>query len=351
MKRLITTQKIDIVVDDHGIYVPNGIIGAVARLLKVRLVNWHVAYRKKCFIFSHHDTYHHTLVSEPVSSWENIRWNEELEKDVVAYLSSRWDGRDDWLSFNRNPQEKVKKIEEQTGVDFSKTCVGMLTNVMWDAQLHYPANIFSNMIEWAVETISYFAKRPDLQLLIRIHPAEVTGTLPSRQPILREIKKFFSVLPSNVFIIPPESKLSTYVAMKNCDSVIIYGTKTGVELTSMGIPTIVAGEAWIKNKGITFDPVSRQEYFNLLDKLPFNKPVDTATLQRARKYAYHFFFRRMIPVNCISPTNYFPPFKIDVNSIADLIPGKDLGLDIICDGILNGGEFIYPAENVEKLTD
>ena len=43
--------------------------------------------------------------------------------------------------------------------------IGLLTNVSWDAQLHYPANAFANMLDWLVQTCRYFATRPDLQLL------------------------------------------------------------------------------------------------------------------------------------------------------------------------------------------
>jgi hypothetical protein len=56
--------------------------------------------------------------------------------------------------------------------------------------------------------------------------------------------------------------------MLECNAVIIYGTKTGVELTSMGRPVIVAGEAWIRNKGLTLDATSRDNYFHILDGLP-----------------------------------------------------------------------------------
>ncbi len=47
--------------------------------------------------------------------------------------------------------------------------------------------------------------------------------------------------------------MSTYALMSLCNSAIIYGTKMGVELTSVGLPVIVAGEAWIRNKGLTHD--------------------------------------------------------------------------------------------------
>lgn len=346
MQNLFVRQKFECVVFDFGMYVPHGVTGEVARREGVRVVNWHVAYRKKCFIFSHHETYHHTLMSEPVKNWEDMRWNKEMEEEIVAYLKSRWHGTNDWIIFNEKPQNEVLVIEKEVGVDFSKSCIGMLTNVMWDAQLHYPGNTFKNMLDWVITTIDYFTRRPDLQLLIRVHPAEFTGTLRSRQPIIGEIRKKFPTLPKNIFIIPPESKISTYTAMLKCNTIIIYGTKTGVELTSMGIPTIAAGEAWIRNKGVTMDVNSIKEYFTLLDRLPLSKPLSKEITQRALKYAYHYFFRRMIPLKCAIPTQYFPPFKISISSIRELEQGCDIGLDVICNGILNGSEFIYPAELV-----
>ena len=41
--------------------------------------------------------------------------------------------------------------------------------------------------------------------------------------------------------------MSTYALMSLCNTAIIYGTKMGVELTSVGMPVVVAGEAWIRN--------------------------------------------------------------------------------------------------------
>lgn len=128
-----------------------------------------------------------------------------------------------------------------------------------------------------------------LRLLIRVHPAEIWGMNPSRQKVADEIKKVFPVLSKNVFIIPPQARISIYATMLQCNAVIIYGTKRGVELASMGIPVIVAGEAWVRNKGITMDAVSGTHYYTLLDTLTLEKPLDESTVIRARKYAYHFF--------------------------------------------------------------
>lgn len=350
VSRLLGARKFDVAVFHHGIYVPQGLIGEVARRCGVRVVNWNPAYRKNCFIFSHGDTYHHTLMSEPRATWEDLPWDDAREREVMDYLASRWSGAEDWIWFHDTPRDDLAEIEHESGVDFSRPVIGLLTNVMWDAQLHYPANAFADMREWIVETVRWFAERPDLQLLIRIHPAEIRGTVPSRQRVADEIAAAFPVLPPNVFVLGPESSASTYVAMSQCDTVLIYGTKTGVELTAMGIPVVVAGEAWIRGKGLTRDARDRRDYVAILESLPCGERLDEATTNSARKYAYHFFFRRMIPLGIVAPTGADPVFRIDVDDVAQLGPGQDRGLDCICDGILTGAPFVYAAEEERSRT-
>jgi hypothetical protein len=317
----------------------------VARSKGVRVANWQPAYRKKSFIFSHGDTYHHTMLTEPTTSWENVPWSGELERVTLEYLASRIHGTRDWIYFHEKPREDVEEVVAEVGLDPDKPWVGLLTNVMWDAQLHYPANAFPGMKDWVLETIAYFARRPDLQLLIRIHPAEIRGGIPSRQLVADEIAAAFPRLPDNVFVFGPDSDVSTYALMERCDAVIIYGTKTGVELTSMGVPVIVAGEAWIRGKGLTRDAGSRQEYFAILDELPWGRRLDQDTVRRARMYAFHFFFRRMIPVGCVEPAGGKAAYRVSISGLDELAPGRDPGLEVICRGILEGTPFVYPAED------
>lgn len=345
-QRLLTDHPMDVAVFNHGIYVPQGIIGDVARACGVRVVNWNPAYRKQCFIFSEGDTYHHTLMNESVSEWESVPWTPALRARTEQYLDSRWKGTNDWIWFHDEPELAIEAIEQEIGIDFGKRpTVGLLTNVIWDAQLHYPANAFPTMVDWLIKTVEYFASRDDCQLIIRVHPAEVRGGLPSRQAVVDEIEKAFPQLPENVYVVPPESNVSTYVAMAACDSVIIYGTKTGVELTSMGIPVVVAGEAWIRNKGLTYDASSCADYLRILDTLPLGQRLSEAQVERALKYAFHFFMRRMIPFEFMTPTDSWPPYAMGPEeSLRSLARGASAGLDVVCEGILATGRFVYPAE-------
>lgn len=347
---LFAVEHFDVVVLNHGIYVPQGLIAETARRHGARVVTWHPAYRRGCFIFNHGETYHHGLLNEPIEHWANMEWQDEHRAEIERYLRSRWVGKHDWIKFHRDPEFNIDTISREIGIDFSRPVVGLLTNVVWDAQLHYRDNAFPGMLNWLLKTIAYFAARPELQLLIRIHPAEMTGTVPSRQPAIDEIKRSFHSLPANVFIIPPDSRVSTYVAMTNCNAVLIYGTKTGVELTSNGVPVIVAGEAWIRGKGITLDASSEEEYLRLLDSLPLARRLDGDTRDRALKYAYHFFYRRMIPIDAIVQADGWPPFAVSINGLSDLESGKSPGLDVICEGILFNKPFVYHAEDDISIT-
>jgi hypothetical protein len=183
-----------------------------------------------------------------------------------------------------------------------------------------------------------------LQLLVRTHPGEIYGHLRSRQLVSEELSKRFRALPANVVVVGPESRISTHEMMAMCDSVVIYGTKMGVELAAQGIPVVVAGEAWVRDKGVTIEPANRGEYLSILDQLPIGTRMDPPTTRRARRYAYHFFFRRMIPVAELKARHGHPPYELAIDRIEQLDATSSEGFALIMRGILEGSPFIYPAE-------
>ncbi len=341
--RLLDENDYSCVVLHHAIYVPQGVIASVARARGVRVVSWNPAYRKHAFIFSHDDSYHHTMLSEPTSSWEQMSWTPRHETELMEYLESRRQGTQDWIWFHESPREEWQHIAGTIGLRPDLPVIGLLTNVIWDAQLHYPASAFESMRDWLFTTVRAFGERPDLQLVIRVHPAEIRGTIPSRQRVVDELSREFPQLPANVFVVPPGSPISTYALLDRCNAALIYGTKTGVELVARGLPVIVAGEAWVRQKGITLDASSATEYAELLARLPLS-PLSPEGRDRARRYAYHFFFRRMIPLEFFEPIQGDPPFRLRLDGLDLLQSGRSAGLDVICDGILSGRDFIYPAE-------
>lgn len=344
--RIVAQAKPDVGVLHHGIYSPQGIAADVLRQAGARVAAWVVAYRRNCFIFSHDDTYHHTLIDEPADAWEDLVLTGDQQAQIRDYLASRAGGGRDWIYFHGESEGDFAAWARAKGIDPAKPLVTALTNVVWDAQLHYPANVFASMLEWLTETVRAFADRPDVQLMIRVHPAETKGGLKSRQLCEDELRQRFPVLPPNVFIAGPDEPVNSYAAALASNACLIYGTKMGVELAPLGVRCIVAGEAWVRGKGLTLDPASKSEYFDLLRRIPFADGEGRPDVERALRYAYHFFFRRMVPLPFLQPNGSGALYGLGIERLDDLMPGRSPGLDILCDGVLSGAPFVYPAERL-----
>lgn len=346
-ERIMDELEPECIVAHHGVYVPQGVLGEVARRDGVRVVHWGTSYRNTTVIFSHDDTYHRTFLTDPVAAWDDRSLSEAQEEDLMQYLRARRRGEGDWTwitpeaALRAEVPERTHLLEE-LGIHPERPTAGLLTNVFWDAQLHYEGHAFRDMLDWLWTTLDFFFAHPNYQLIVRIHPHEVKRE--NRQPVEPLIRSRYPALPSNIKIVPYDHPYNTYALMDLCDAVLIYGTKTGVELAPAGVPVVVAGEAWVRGKGFTYDVESRADYLDLLDGLARLERLDAEKTARARRYAYDYFFRRMIPLSSISPDGGVPP-TLTVESLDDLAPGRDPGLDVICAGILEGHPFIFDGES------
>ncbi len=343
--RLFKKNKYDEILLNHGIYIPQGIINSVAKENKINVTNWCPGYRSSTFTLTRNETYHKSLVIEDNKNWQNLQFNKKLEKKTLDYIESRVLGKNDWIYFHNNPTFNVDKLFKDLKVDLNKPVIALLPNTIWDAQLDYPFNFFKNILEWIFFTIDYFAERDDIQLLIRVHPAEVNDTKPSKQRVKDEIMKKYKILPKNIFIVEAENNISTYPIVEKCNSAIIYATKMGIELSANNKPVIVCGEAFIRNKEIAIDVKNKNHYLEVLNTLPFkNHSID---ILRARKYAYHFFFRRMIPIKSIlEKKGSWPNLEIDKKLENILQQRSDQGLEKIIECFEDGSDFIFEDEQI-----
>ena len=92
---------------------------------------------------------------------------------------------------------------------------------------------------------------------------------------------------------------------------------------------------------------TKEEYFNTLRSINNIKPLTQQQIELARRYAYSFFIQRQITINIINKKEgHFG--NIDLNKLKKLLPGNDLIMDAICNGIVSGKDIILDEKMVKE---
>lgn len=340
LENLFNQKKIDRIFCVHGIYLEHGILCSVANKLGIPIIIYGTPYRKNTILASHNDTYHREILNEKNSEWNNFELNSNMNEKLNSYLFSKVSGGRDNVNYHPNPIIDKETIFKQLSLCQSKPIITLFTNVLWDAQIFYKSNAFNGLLDWIYFTIEKFIKKDDYQLLIRIHPAESKGGFSTAQPLEKEIKNKFPILPEHIKIIPPESDVSSYTLAEISKSNVIYGTNMGLEIAAKGLPLVIVGECYSRGKGFSFDINTKEDYAKLIKK-GFEedgmKPPNQVEL--ARKYAYYWNFKRCVDFKSfaspVSGKNISRKIKLNFDSIDSLDKGNDRGLDILCNGLIN----------------
>jgi hypothetical protein len=190
------------------------------------------------------------------------------------------------------PTQGAEKIRQELGLD-DRPVVLLPTNVIGDS-LTLGRQVFSEtMTEWLEKTALYFASRPDLQFVVRIHPGELITKAPS---VAEVVKKVLPELPEHIHLIPAEAKVNTYDLIEASSLGVVYTTTAGLEMVLSGLPVIVAGKTHYRGRGFTLDPDSWKSFFDLLDRFhPSNNGSDgdmqphATQVDLAWNYAYRYF--------------------------------------------------------------
>jgi hypothetical protein len=335
--RLLARLEPDRFVVSDGVYLTSGTLSELARKRGVHVVVHGAPYRKGTIWLSHDECYHRALINEKNNSWEALDMTPERTHVADEYLSSKHFAARDYTTYHVDSIKDGEAIRKELSLD-ERPIVSAFTNVLWDAQLYYRFGVYPNMLEWLFDTIRFFGTRKDVQFVIRVHPGEARGAWPTNQPLLPELERAFPTLPENVKIVQPESKVSSYVLGAMSRAALVYGARVGVELVILGTPVIVAGEAFMRGKGFTFDPASRDEYLALLDRVATIERASETEKARARKWYYHYFFRMMMPFPFYDAdaVGQNVPIRLGFSSLDELGPGKDPVLDLVCRGIIDG---------------
>ncbi len=293
----LRANRPDVVVVPNGTIQEFGIVYRVARFLKIPVSTYEFSDQKDAFWLGHNQEIMRQDTSQMWQAKQDQDLTEEQTKQIKEFFSARQKARTtgnftrQWQSL---PAQGAQSVKEVLKLD-DRPVVLLATNVLGDS-LTLGRHVFAKtMADWVSRTILYFIGRPDVQLIIRIHPGEILSREYSMVDVVRQT---LPELPEFIHVIQPEEKVNTYDLVELADVGLVYTTTVGLEMALKGLPVVVAGQTHYRGRGFTYDPPSWVEYFKMLGRIlenPAQYRLDKEKINQALKYAYHFFYTYPLP--------------------------------------------------------
>jgi len=336
----------------HGVYSTWGTAMEVALRDGVRCVTWGRGYIGGNIILAHDASYLEADRIERNNFWRMRELTKPQVDIVLKYLQLKqaFDADVDQVCYYKRVEQLNKnEVLKSLRLEPKRKRIGMYPNIPWDGQTYSNSEAFPRFLDWVRSTIEWFKENPQVDLIIRAHPAEkrlkTDKTLETFESILR---KSYPRLPENVrFIGPERDEISSYLVSSVCEAAIMYGSTLGIEFAVSGHPVINAGKWYWSDKGILFDVQSPEHYRSLLEEASVgNLKMSDSMKQNAIKFAYYWFFNRHVPETVIHLKGIeFSGYKISASS--ELAPGGNEIIDWLVDCCINCKPFIWIKDNLK----
>ena len=287
------TEKPDVVLIPNGLILEMGIVFRVARHLGIDAVTYEFNDQREQIWLAQNSS----IMQQETDYLVDARCSQPMTDEMferVADLENARRGARVWGKSKRLWQyvssQGAAETRKMLNLD-DRPVVMLAANVLGDS-LTLGRDIFaSSMTEWITKTVQYFAKRTDVQLVIRVHPGE--KLVPQAKSMGTVVKDALPELPSHIHVIGALDKVNTYDLIEIADVGLAYTTTVGLETTMNGRPVISCGRTHYRGRGITIDPNTWEEYYATLEKVLSDIPAHQMTekqIEFAWNYAYRFFF-------------------------------------------------------------
>lgn len=332
-------------ITSHGVYSTWGTAAEYFKIKKIPFITWGRGYIQGNILASHNESYLIEPVFEENRNWTQSNISHEQEVMVKNYFETKLLGKEndkDYVSYYSKKSTFDKdEIHKILGLNNNTMKFGLYPNITWDGQVFNKSSAFPSIIDWLFLTINWFIEHNEYSLIIRSHPAELTGNEITEETVAKIIGSKYDTLPSNIRVLGPDYVLTSYQVASICNFAIVYGSSLGPELAFRKQPVIMAGNFYYKNKGFTFDANSLEEYYSLLKKagkgeLHFSEEM----YQKCIKYSYHYLFKRHFPEQ-VQNLNGLRHYTYKINSTLELSPGKNNMIDQFIDCCIEKKPFYF----------
>ena len=167
------------------------------------------------------------------------------------------------------------------GLDPGKPVVFLFSHVFTDCPHYNSWYLFDDHYLMAYETIERMASIDTVNWVLKEHPFNehphyISGE--SLKSIARDI--YGDTLPDNIKVLP--ENISTESVIYLADGIITGYGHIGLEASSFGVKSLLGGEATFSDLGFTFDPRSKDDFFDAMEKIFTKDSAYSVDVDRAK---------------------------------------------------------------------
>jgi hypothetical protein len=343
----LSDKSPDVLVLFNGLFAPERVAFELGRRQGIRVVTHECGQHQDSFVLAHNGPANYYQYDAEWKIRKERPLTDEEREEIQGYLKRRAGTNSDEGRVNYWPSmtEDRQRILGELDLDPDRPILVLFPNIVWDSAVLRRDIAFEGLLDWIFCTIDLMEELPEYQLVIRAHPAEIRLNRSTDERIEKQVREAFSVLPSNVRIVPSSSDISSYRLMEMSDAVLVYTSTTGMEAALRGKPVLVAGETHYRGKGFTIDAETKEEYRELLESDLSKRGPAEEEIVRAERYAHLFFLETHVSLPFFTNPGPGSPIRFQMDSFDELKPGRCKALDRICSAIIEGKSFVYPQES------
>src|SRR5207245_4852737 len=185
-------------------------------------------------------------------------------------------------------ETRTSAVRTALGLSPDRRLIALFTNVTWDLFVAERDFAFDGQMQWIAATLDFVRGHPELDLVVRAHPAEIVAKFQTRGRIVRQIEERFAPLPANVRLIVPESVIASDTLRAMASLNLVYCSSVGMEAVIAGQPVLICGNPYYARKGFTLDVESPEHYDRLLEDHAAGRALipPVASMDLARRFLY-----------------------------------------------------------------
>lgn len=349
-KRLFDSYRPDLVVTTNGKFLQWAPLVYFARQAGCDYVTWEDLDQAPSGIgLARNGIAHEQRIDEVWESESRKEMTEEKREELKKHFRLWANGEvsvfkyyDDDTEFN--PDAIARRLNLRPG----RPRISLFCNVSWDSSSVGFEGAFESMYDWIFSCVEYAAGHPEVDLIVRTHPAEIKVPDAFKNEVLTcdVIRRRFSHLPENIKLIEPDSSISSYAVADMSDVCMVYTSTMGIELALQGRKVWTAANAYYAGKGFTLDLQSREHMVEMLGQRPLDGRLTPEQIGLAEKFAHIVRLRRVFSV----PYLETPKDRFHFPGRQAYAPAGNAVIDRMCSYVLTGRPFLDIGTGPEAKT-